>query len=99
MYVLIEQLVREIESGTEKRARVEGNLLYLIENEAVKFKQELRATCPEFRAWNEGTKVKDKDQEAIVPLPELLLEDGEPRPSAERRKIIYLDEVLEKRTR
>jgi hypothetical protein len=99
MYILIDQLVREIESGMEKRAREEGNILYLIEDEAVKFKQELRATCPEFCAWNEGTTIDKKDQKAIVPLPELLLEDGEPRPSAERRKIIYLNNVLDKRAR
>jgi hypothetical protein len=99
MYILIDQLVHEIESGMENRAREEGNILYLIEDEAVKFKRELRATCPEFRAWNKGTELDEKDQKAIVPLPELLLEDGEPRPSAERREIIYLDSVLDKRAR
>jgi hypothetical protein len=102
MYILIDQLVREIESGTERRAREKGNILYLIEGEAVRFKQELRATCPEFRAWNKGTAFDDKAQKAIkamAPLPELLLEDGEPRPSAGRRKIIHLDDVLEKRAR
>ena len=102
MYILIDQLVREIESGTERRAREKGNILYLIENEAVGFKQELRATCPEFRAWNKGTAFDEKAQKvmkAITPLPELLLEDGEPRPSAKRRRIIYLDDVLDKRAR
>jgi hypothetical protein len=102
MYILIDHLVREIECGTVKRAQEEGNIWSLIRDEAVRFKQNLRATCPEFRACNKGA-VKDEDQEAIftIPLPELLVMDSErcgPSAPAGRRKIIYLDDVFDKRT-
>ncbi|KAI0002252.1 P-loop containing nucleoside triphosphate hydrolase protein [Russula compacta] len=92
---LVDQLVSDIEGGIERRARQQGNLLYLIEDEAVRFKNELRATCPEFRAWSKNI----KEPSSITPLPELLLEDGEPRPRPRNRGVIYLDDVLEKKTR
>jgi len=77
----------------------------------VKFKDELRATCPEFRAWNKDAKIeerykgkskdkdKDKDLRPITPLPELLLEDEETPAKAGTREVIYLDDVLKKKTR
>jgi hypothetical protein len=99
MNSLIDQLVRDIESGTESQARVDGNLLYRIEDEAVRFKMQLRATCPEFRAWNKDTTFKEKEKPSFTPLPELLIEDGEPPAPAGTRKIVFLDEVLNKKTR
>ncbi|KAI0302309.1 P-loop containing nucleoside triphosphate hydrolase protein [Multifurca ochricompacta] len=92
---LIDQLVRDIEGGTERRSREDGNLLYLIEDDAVRFKNELRATCPEFRAWSKDC----KEPPSAAPLPELLFEDGVPPAVPGTRKIIFLDDVLEKKTR
>ena len=94
---LLDQLVRDLESGIERVSRKEGNLLYLIEDQANRFKSELRATCPEFRAWRRDT----KDPPSVTPLPELLLEDGDlPAHAGTRaREIIYLDDVLNRKTR
>jgi len=94
---LLDQLVRDLEGGIECVSRKDGNLLYLIEDEANRFKSELRATCPEFRAWKKDT----KDPPSVIPLPELLLEDGDlPAHAGTRaREIIYLDDVLDRKTR
>ncbi|KAI0250038.1 P-loop containing nucleoside triphosphate hydrolase protein [Lactifluus subvellereus] len=94
---LIDQLVRDVEGGVERRSRDDGNVLYLIEDEAVRFKNELRVTCPEFRAWNKNTVFKD--QPSVTRLPELLLEDGELPAADGTRKIIFLDDVLNKKSR
>lgn len=88
-------LVWDIRSGIERVSREEGNLLYLIEDEAVRLKSELRATCPEFRAWEKDL----KDPPSVTPLPELLLEEGELPTPGRTRKVIYLDEVLSRKTR
>jgi hypothetical protein len=98
---LVDQLVSDIKEGIERVSREEGNLLYRIEDEARRFKSDLRATCPEFRAWSEST----KEPESFTPLPDLLLEEGEkPTPGekpipARTYKIVFLDEVLNKKTR
>ncbi|KAH8996866.1 P-loop containing nucleoside triphosphate hydrolase protein [Lactarius akahatsu] len=64
-------------------------------DEAVKFKNELRATCPEFRAWSKDL----KKPPTVKPLPELLL-DGDPPPDTSvKREVIFLDDVLEKKAR
>ena len=91
---LVDQLVRDIESGVERKSREDGNVLYLIEDEAEKFKNELRATCPEFRAWSK----KSKEQPSVTPLPDLLLEGDAPTTSVPR-KVIFLDDVLDKKAR
>jgi hypothetical protein len=96
---LIDQLVRDIEGGIERRLREEGNILCLIEDAAVRFQNELRATCPEFRAWNKDTVFKEKEQPSIPPLYELLLEGGELPLADSKRKVIFLDDVLKKKTR
>src|SRR6201999_4636298 len=73
---LVDQLVRGIESGILVQhvwREPAGNILSLIEDEAAKFKAELRATCPEFRAWNKNI----KEPPTVTPLPDLLLEEGE----------------------
>lgn len=43
---LIDRLVNDIEGGIERRGREDGNLLYLIEGEAVRLKKELRQHAP-----------------------------------------------------
>jgi hypothetical protein len=91
---LVDQLARDIESGIQHVSREPGNVLCIIEDEATKFKSELRATCPEFRAWNNDI----KEPPSITPLPELLLEEGE-KSTGIQRNIIYLNEVLDKKTR
>jgi len=91
---LIDRLVNDIESGVERRGREDGNLLHLIEDEAVRLKKELRGTCPEFRAWR-----KDNKEQPDVPLPDFLLEEDVPHANAGAREIIYLDDVMDKRTR
>ncbi|KAH9007592.1 P-loop containing nucleoside triphosphate hydrolase protein [Lactarius deliciosus] len=92
---LVDQLVRDIEAAVERKSREDGNILYRIEDEAVKFKNELRATCPEFRAWNKNL----KKPPSVKPLPELLL-DGDPQLDASvKREVIFLDDVLEKKAR
>ncbi|KAI9441569.1 P-loop containing nucleoside triphosphate hydrolase protein [Lactarius indigo] len=92
---LVDQLVRDIEAAVERKSREDGDILYRIEDEAAKFKNEVRATCPEFRAWN-----KNLQKPPIVkPLPELLL-DGDPPPDTfVNREVIFLDDVLEKKAR
>jgi hypothetical protein len=94
---LLDLLARDLEGGIECVSRKDGNLLYLIEDEANRFKSELRATCPEFRAWKRDT----KDPPSVIPLPELLLEDGDlPAHAGTRaREIIHLDDVLDRKTR
>ena len=91
----------DIQSGIERVSREEGNLLYLIEDEAMQLKSELRATCPEFRAWEkewEKEWVKDhKEPPKVKPLPDFLLE--ELPASGRTRKVIYLNEVLNRKTR
>ena len=93
---LVDRLVDDIESGIEQRGHEAeaGNLLYKIEAEAVKLKKELRETCPEFRAWG-----KDKEPPTEVPVLDILLEDGDPLANSGSREIIYLDDVIKKRTR
>jgi hypothetical protein len=58
-------------------------------------KNELRKTCPEFRAWKKG----DKGPSSQVPLPDFLLEDGEPLAFSETHTVIYLEDVIDKRIR
>jgi hypothetical protein len=90
---LIDQLVYDIEGGIERRGREDRNLLCEIEDEAVKLKQGLRETCPEFCAWR-----KDKVPTDVV-LPDIFREEGDPLTNPGTRNIIYLDEVTNKRTR
>ena len=59
----------------------------------MRLKSELRATCPEFRAWDKDL----KEPPAVPPLPDFLLEEL-PTPGR-TRKIIYLDEVSNRKTR
>jgi hypothetical protein len=92
---LVDQLVVDIKDGLEHVSRQKGNVLHRIEEDARRFKSSLRATCPEFRAWNRDT----KEPSSFTPLPELLLEEGEKPAPLGTRKVIYLDEVLQKRTR
>lgn len=92
---LIDRLVDDIENGIEQRGRDAGNLLFKIEEEAVKLKKELRETCPEFRAWGKDV----REPPSHVALPDILLEEGDPLGNAGNRKIIYLDDVMKKRTR
>ena len=84
----------EIEKGIERVSRQEGNLLYLIEDEALRLKSELRATCPEFRAWDKDL----KEPPSVAPFPEILLEKGNFPSPGRTRKVIYLDEVLDRKT-
>jgi hypothetical protein len=91
---LIDRLVYDIERGTERRGREEGNLLYLIEEEAVTLKKKLRETCPEFRPWR-----KDKQPKSFMSIPDVFLEEGDPAADPETREIIYLDNVINKKTR
>jgi hypothetical protein len=86
-------LVRDIESGVEQKPRADGNVLHRIEEEAVKFKDELRATCPEFRAWNKDS----KEQPSVTPLPDLFLEGDAPPATSMKRDVIFLDDVLLKK--
>lgn len=92
---LVDQLVVDIKDGLEHVSRQKGNVLYRIEEDARRFKGDLRATCPEFRAWNRDT----TEPSSFTPLPDLLLEEGEKPAPAGTRKVIFLDEVLQKRTR
>ncbi|KAI9465217.1 P-loop containing nucleoside triphosphate hydrolase protein [Lactarius psammicola] len=92
---LVDQLVRDIEGGVERKLREDGNVLYRIEDEAVKLKNELRATCPEFRAWNKNL----KDPPEVTPLPELLLDDDPPPATSATRRVIFLDDVVERKAR
>ena len=91
--IIVDWLVRDVESGIERVSREEGSLLYRIEDEAMRLKSELRATCAEFRAWNKDL----KEPPPIPPLPDFLLEEL-PTPGR-TRKIIYLDEVSNRKTR
>jgi len=91
---LVDQLVRDIEGGIERRS-LEDDLLRRIEAEAVIFISELRATCPEFCAWNRNT----EEPPSVIPLPELLLENGDSSVNQGNREVIYLDDVLSKKTR
>jgi len=59
----------------------------------MRLKSELRATCPEFRAWEKDL----KEPPTVTPLPDFLLEEL-PTPGR-TRKVIYLDEVLSRKTR
>ena len=61
----------------------------------MRLKSKLRATCSEFRAWEKGL----KDPPSVTPLPEILLEEGDLLIPAQTRKVIYLDEVLNRKTR
>lgn len=92
---LIDQLVRDIEGGVEQKSRGDGNVLYLIEDEAVRFKNELRATCSEFRAWSKNS----KEQPSVIPLPDTLLEEDAFPATSVVRKVIFLDDVLDKKAR
>jgi len=90
---LIDQLVRDIESGVEQKSRDDRNVLYRIEDGAVKFKNELRATCPEFRAWSKSS----KEPPQVTPLPDLFAEDDSPPSTSVNREVIFLDDVLAKK--
>jgi len=68
--------------------------LYLIEDQAVAFKKKLRETCPDFRPWR-----KDNEPPSFASIPDILLEDGDHPAAKGTREIIYLDEVINKRTR
>ncbi|KAH9024286.1 P-loop containing nucleoside triphosphate hydrolase protein [Lactarius hengduanensis] len=92
---LVDQLVRDIEAAVERKSREDDNILYRIEDEAVKFKNELRATCPEFRAWRKDL----KKPPSVKPLPELLLDGDPPLDTSVNREVIFLDDVLEKKAR
>ncbi|KAH9006239.1 P-loop containing nucleoside triphosphate hydrolase protein [Lactarius hatsudake] len=92
---LVDQLVRDIEAAVERKSREDGNILYRIEDEAVKFKNELRATCPEFRAWSKDL----KKPPSVKPLPELLLDGDPPLDASVKREVIFLDDVLAKKAR
>jgi hypothetical protein len=84
-----------IEVAIERRGREEGNLLYLVEDEAIAMKKKLRETCPDFRAWREGT----KEPLQFTPIPDILLEEGDPPADEGTREIKYLDEIISKKTR
>jgi hypothetical protein len=86
-------LVRDIESGVEQKSRGVRNVLYRIEDGAVKFKNELRATCPEFRAWSKNL----EKPPVVTPLPDLFAE-GDPTPATSvNREVIFLDDVLDRK--
>jgi hypothetical protein len=92
---LIDRLVSGIEVGIERRGREDGNLLYLIEDEAIAMKKKLRGTCPDFRPWREGT----DEPSAFIPIPDVLLEEGDPPADKGTREIKYLDDIIKKKTR
>ena len=96
--LIIDCLTMDIQSGIERVSREEGNILYLIEDEAMRLKSELRATCPEFRAWEKEWEKDLKEPPTVKPLPDFLLEEELPV-SGRTRKVIYLDEVLNRKTR
>ena len=60
----------------------------------MRLKSELRATCPEFRAWEKGL----ENPPSVPPLPDFL-QEGEVPTSGRTRKVIYLDDVLNRKTR
>lgn len=78
----------------EQKSRADDNILYRIDEEAVKFKNELRATCPEFRAWNKDS---NKEQPSVTPLPDLFLEGDTPPAISVKREVIFLDDVVLKK--
>ncbi|KAF8504669.1 P-loop containing nucleoside triphosphate hydrolase protein [Russula emetica] len=108
---IIDQLVYGIELGIERRGREEGRLLYLIEDEAIAMKKKLRETCPDFRAWTKateerkaaeerkGTKERKEESTSFTPIPDILLEEGDPPADKGTREIIYLDDIIKKKTR
>jgi hypothetical protein len=69
--------------------------LYLIEDEAIAMKKKLRETCPDFRAWRGGT----QEPLGFIPIPDILLEEGDPPADKGTREIIYLDDIVKKKTR
>ena len=93
--------MNSIEVEINRRGRDDGKLLYLIEDEAVALKKKLRGTCPDFRAWREGTTWRDdaKEPSPFIPIPDILLEEGDPPADKGTRKIIYLDSIIKKKTR
>lgn len=112
---LIHQLVDDIEVGVEQRGRGDGKLLYLIEDGAIAMKKKLRETCPDFRAWREGTKFplppsSDKQKSSdepkysneplsFTPVPDVLLEESDPPADKGTREVIYIDSIIKKKTR
>ena len=102
---LIDQLVRDIESGVEQKSRGDCNVLYRIEDEAVKFKNELRANCPEFRAWSKDLKEPPsvtwsedlKKPPSVTPLPDLFADGDLPPATSVNREVIFLDDVLDRK--
>jgi hypothetical protein len=84
-----------IEIGVERGGREDGKLLYLIEDEAIAMKKKLRGTCPDFRAWREGT----EEPSPFIPIPDILLEESDPPADKGTREIIYLDNIIKKKTR
>jgi len=87
--------VNGIEVGIDRRGREDGKLLYLIEDEAIAMKKKLRGTCPDFRAWREDT----KEPSPFIPIPDILLEEGDPPADKGTRDVIYLDSIIKKKTR
>ena len=61
----------------------------------MKFKNELKATCPEFRAWNKDS----KEQPSVTPLPDLFLEGDASPATSVNREVIFLDDVLLKKAK
>lgn len=107
---LIHRLVGDIEVGIEQRGRGDGKLLYLIEDGAIAMKKKLRETCPDFRAWREGTKFPTKQKSSnepeyseepssFTPVPDVLLEGGDPPADKGTREVIYLDSIIKKKIR
>jgi hypothetical protein len=92
---LIDRLVSAIDIGIEQRGREDGNLLYLIEDEANAMKKKLRETCPDFRAWREGT----EQPSSFIPIPDILLEESDPPADKGTREVVYLDNIVKKKTR
>jgi len=58
-------------------------------------KKKLRTTCPDFRAWREGT----KEPPQFTPIPDILLEEGDPPADTGTREIMFLDDIIKKKTR
>jgi len=92
---IIDRVVNGIVSGVERRGREDGNLLYRIEDEAIAMKKKLRETCPDFRAWRQGT----DEPSPFTPIPDVLLEEGDPPANKGTREVIYLDNIIKKKTR
>ncbi|KAI0262180.1 P-loop containing nucleoside triphosphate hydrolase protein [Gloeopeniophorella convolvens] len=87
---LIDQITRDVEAEIEGRS---GNILALIEKEAAELGNKLRHDCPEFRPWNHD----EKDTPELT-LPDFLVEDGVVLATSTARRVIFLNEIMEKKT-